>query len=507
MQTVSHFATAGATVLVIINAVYADDNKPPPATNNVTTVSTPAPQPAIATPTGTGLVNDWLRGESDFFRAWDLGGQFRAREEHKENFAAAGQPGAMDFRRIGGDPDNTYLLLRSKLHLGYSPLPWFGAYVEARNSSSTGDDRNPNPESDGALDLHQGYISLGNTVQFPLTAKIGRQELIYGDERLVGTSDWLNVPRVFDAAKLRFETKDIWVDAFVSRPVLTDDNNFNTSNDYEYFSGVYASTRTLVPRQETQLYFLARNTGLGSPTANAGATPQAGGATPRDIYTIGLRVKSLPGQFGGWDYEAELAGQFGRYKETVSGPSLDHEAFAAHVAGGYTWKNTFGTPRLGLEYNFASGDSDPTDGKHETFDNLFPTNHKSYGYMDFVSLQNIHNLRVSGTLKPTKQLTVTLDGHAFWLADTHDSFYTVTGARRGGLAATPGNGYGINPNYSSYVGSEVDLIATYAVRPYAILQGGYGHFFVGGYVSSSLASLPGGATDTDYLYAQFTFNF
>src|SRR6185437_563629 len=268
-----------------------------------------------------------------------------------------------------------------------------------------------------------------NAAQFPLTAKVGRQELVYGDERLVGTSDWLNVPRVFDAAKLRYETTDFWVDAFVSRPVLIDENNFNTSNDYEYFSGIYASTKTLIPRQETQLYFLARNTGPGSPAANAGATPQAGGATPRDIYTIGLRVKSLPGQFGAWDYEAELAGQFGRYKETVAGPSLDQEAFAAHIAGGYTWKNAFGAPRLGLEYNFASGDSDPADGKHETFDNLFPTNHKSYGYMDFVSLQNIHNLRLSGSLKPIKQLTVTLDGHAFWLADTHDSFYTVAGVR------------------------------------------------------------------------------
>src|SRR5207244_5452175 len=87
-----------------------------------------------------------------------------------------------------------------------------------------------------------------------------------------------------------------------------------------------------------------------------------------------------------------------------------------------------------------------------------------YGYMDFVSLQNIHEARASSSLRPMKQLTVTLDYHAFWLADTHDSFYTVAGARRGGLAPTPAGGYGINPNYSSYVGSEVDLIATYAIR-------------------------------------------
>lgn len=70
--------------------------------------------------------------------------------------------------------------------------------------------------------------------------------------------------------------------------------------------------------------------------------------------------------------------------------SLDHEALAASVGGGYTCAKTFGTPRLGLEYNFSSGDHDPTDGKNETLDNLFPTNHKHYGYMDFLGWRNIH---------------------------------------------------------------------------------------------------------------------
>jgi len=481
------------------------DDKSVTSTNRLGTATPPMSKPAAAITPGAGLVNDWLRSESAIFNAWDLGGQFRVREEHKEYFAAAGQAGAVDFRKVGGNPDNTYLLLRERVHLGFK-MDWIGAFVEGQGSSSTGDDRNPNPESNGPFDLHQGYIALGNLKEFPLVAKIGRQEMIYGDERLVGSADWLNAPRAFDAAKLRFETRDVWVEGFAGRVVLIDDNNFDVANDYDWFSGVYASTRTLIPRQETQLYFLARNTGAGSPAANAGAAPQPGGATPRDIYTVGLRVKSLPGQSGGWDYEAELAGQFGRYKETVAGPALDQEALAAHVAGGYTWKNASGSPRLGVEYNYSSGDNNPNDSKHGTFDNLFPSNHKFYGAMDFVSWQNIHDVRVSGSLRPARPLTVALDGHAFWLADTHDSFYTVSGARRGGLAPTPGGGYGINPGYSRYVGSEVEMVVSYAVKTCAVLQGGYGHFFAGSYVKSSLAG-SGGARDADYLYAQATFSY
>jgi hypothetical protein len=80
----------------------------------------------------------------------------------------------------------------------------------------------------------------------------------------------------------------------------------------------------------------------------------------------------------------------------------------------------------------------------------------------------------------------------------------VNAARRG-IASTPG-GYGANSGYDAYVGSEIDLIATWTIRPWAVLQAGYGHFFVGGYVEDSLRNV-GGAKDADFLYAQLTLNF
>lgn len=463
-----------------------------------------APAPAPASPPSAGLLNDYFRGQNPDSKSWDVGGQFRARLEHKEYFAAPGQAGAIDFRAKGGDPDNTYVMLREKLHVGYSPTSWLTFFAEARDSSTHNDDRNPNVESD-TFDLHQGYIQLGNGKDCPFSLKLGRQEMIYGDERLIGASDFNNLGRVFDAAKLRYEDKDLWVDLFTSRVVVPDDNNFNVSNEYDTFSGIYASTKTLIPKQETQVYFLARNTERGSLTLQTGGL--VGLPSPRDIYTIGGRVKSLPGKFNGWDYEGEGAYQFGRFKATAASKSLDQEAFAVHVAGGYTWAKSSVQPRVGLEYNFASGDSSSTDSKHETFENLFPTNHKFYGFMDFISWQNIHNLRATASIKPYKGLSVTADYHLFWLADTHDSFYNVVGAPRTGGGTGTGTGYAINSKYGSFVGSEFDLIATYAIKPYAVLQAGYGHFFVGQYVKQSLAKPAFGAKDADWLYSQVTFNF
>jgi hypothetical protein len=226
-----------------------------------------------------------------------------------------------------------------------------------------------------------------------------------------------------------------------------------------------------------------------------------------------VHFKSLPGKLRGWDYNLEAAGQFGWYKEatagapaSVAGKNLVQQAYAAVASGGYTWTNMPGKPRAGVEYLYSSGDSNPTDGKHQTFDNLFPTNHRQFGIMDIFSWENDQILRFMGSVQPLASLTLTADYRLVWLADTHDSFYTSKGARRGGLGATDGMGYGINPNYGSFVGSEIDLVATYALKHYGSLQAGIAHFFVGDYVKSSLAGI-GGARDATMFYAQFTFNF
>lgn len=463
-----------------------------------------AQSPPATPPPSAGLVNDWLRQQTKDFEPFDLGGQFRSRFEHREHFARPGTPGAVDFRADNVPTGNTYWLFRTKVHLGYSPVDWLRVYAEGRDSFSENDRRNPAPENDRA-DLHQAYVTLGGGKDFPLAVQIGRQELQYGDERLIGSFDWNNIGRVFDATRARYQIASWNVDAFVGRVVVPVDEVFNVANDYDWFSGVYASTRALCPKQETQFYFLARNTGLGSP--NAVEDPLVGLPSPRDIYTLGARFKSLPGELNGWDYTIELAGQLGRFKESASGPSLDHAAFALTAGTGYTVPTCPMNTRLGLEYNFASGDSDPSDHEHETFDNLFPTNHKFYGYMDLAAWQNLHNPRFTLSLKPLKFLTVTLDYHLFWLADTADYFYTASGAPRRGALPGSGTGYDRNPGYNNFVGSELDVVVTYAPKPWLNAQVGYGHFFAGDYVRQSLSAPGYGSSDADWVYTQLTFNF
>src|ERR1051325_9697958 len=106
--------------------------------------------PSVQAPASTsGLLNAWLRRQSPVFSPWDFGGQFRARYEIKENGGSSGGSNPnFDFRRTGVDNDNSFLLLREKIHVGYTPCSWFTVFAEGRDSSSTWDDRHPSPEGD-----------------------------------------------------------------------------------------------------------------------------------------------------------------------------------------------------------------------------------------------------------------------------------------------------------------------------------------------------------------------
>ncbi len=444
----------------------------------------------------TTLVNDWLREKYPAASAWDVGGWVRAQVDVKSNAGISpDQAPDKDFIR-NQSVDNTVFFLREKVHLGYQH-EWFKAYVEARDSSTSGDSRNPNPFSD-VFDLHQAYVTLRNPKEFPVSLKVGRQQMSYGDERWVEVAEWNNLERAFDAAKLRYESEKFWVDGFVSHYVMPDNGNFNQANWHDLFSGIYASSRKLVPGLETDLYFFSRNANPASATI---ANTSGAGVAARDVYTIGARLKSLPGQFKGWDFGTEIAGQVGSVNQ--GGVRLEHEALAANAMGGYTWTNAFGMPRVGLDYTYGSGDSNPTDNKHGTFDLLFGAAHKFYGIMDVTGIRNTHNPGVNFTLKPHKKLNLRLDYLAFWLADTHDLTYAEVGKGR------TLNGYGIKPGNSSFFGSEIDFIANWAATSFLSLQAGYSHFFPGDYVKQSVASVPanGGAVAADYFYAMTTLKF
>jgi hypothetical protein len=472
--------------------------------------------PAKAAPS-VGLLNDWLRRQSPEFEAWDIGGQFRLRFADSESAVPAA--GTMTGIPTGGKPLTTpvnpntdfiangkpnssdELLLRERVHLGCTPASWLTAFAEFQSATENRDQRSPSPDQDEA-NLRQASLSLGDPKNFPLTAKVGRQELIYGDQRFAGVGDWNNPGRTFDAVKLRYAGDAFWVDAFSGNVVVPCNGHFDNSNSHDWFSGIYASSDKLLPWQESQVYFLSRNADANAVSAEAADVPGTP-TTARDIYTFGFRFKSLPGKLGGWDYSLEAAGQLGGIYNSTLKTRLDQQAYAVFACAGYTWKNVWAAPRLGIGFEGGSGDSNSNDGKSGTFDNLFGSNHSFYGQMDLFCERNMNIPRISASATPLKNLTLTADYLWFYLASTRDLLYPVSGSGRNS------NGYGIHPGFSSEAGSELDLTASYALKPWCKLQAGYGHFFVGDYIKESAATVAanGGASDADWVFVQTTISF
>jgi hypothetical protein len=469
-----------------------------------------------------GYLNQYLRTTDPAAKTWDADVNVRLREEDKDGAGTTDAGSNWDFsERLQDDTHNTYQLLRIMPRVGYTASS-YSLFFEGRSSYSFGDERynatapgHNLPELDGPLDVYQAYAVIGNPKQFPLTLKIGRQELVYGDQRLVGHARWLNVPRTFDAVKLRYENPSFSVDVFTGGVVYVRHDRLNRSNDQDVFSGAYFTFPKLAQNQIVETCLFARNVARGIVTDDWSAVAAPGRMTaPQDLYTLGLRVKSKPGAYGPWDFGYEAAWQFGNRTAVfpatpaataLTAPRLTQGAYAIIAQLGRSWKTAW-SPRLAVIGSIASGDDDPADGKSSTFQNLFPSNHLLYGAMDLTGLQNARNLRLAFSVKPKPNLTLAVETNIQWLDRSTDFWYNAAGAPRNftGAAAGSGGGYRINPGYDRKLGHEIDLLAGWTFAPSAQLEVGASRYYRGKYIKQSLASV--GSKDAGYLYVQLTLN-
>lgn len=78
-----------------------------------------------------------------------------------------------------------------------------------------------------------------------------------------------------------------------------------------------------------------------------------------------------------------------------------------------------------IEYNYASGDANPKDGRRGTFDQLYATAHDKYGMDDQVGWKNIPNARFAFETQASKKWSTVAKYDAWWLANPHDGLYNA----------------------------------------------------------------------------------
>ena len=391
----------------------------------------------------------------------DVGGEYRLRQ-HNEHILTR---------------NDNFLLQRFRLYGDLHVDDWCRFYGEMIDAQSTWGDLTPRPTEINrfdALDLF-GDVKFLESEEGKFWVRAGRQELLYGAQRLISPLDWSNTRRTFDGAKVFYRSGDWDVDGFWTRPVpfaqhLTAPHAFDHPDLNQEFYGVYASRKNL-GSVTADLYFL-RYAGVNS-------APNFG------YNTMGSR---LEGSVDQWLWEVEGAYQFGDYGS------------ATQNAGFYTLGLGRKLPDLPLKpvlwayFDWASGDRNPLDGVHGTFNQLFPLGHKYLGYMDIVGRQNIEDLNVQLTLNPSKKVEFMVWYHIFKLQQARDGLYDAAGRL---IRIDPTGAAGQD------VGQELDLTTKIAFTPRTELLLGYSHLFPGAF----LLDTPGGAPGKDFYYTQFSLRF
>lgn len=287
---------------------------------------------------------------------------------------------------------------------------------EEANTATTGND-------DQAIDLSQAYVEIGNLFDQPLSVKFGRQAMAYGEHRLIGSFEWSNNARRFDAIKLMYKHDIVDIDAWTAK---ISEANEDWGNE-DSFNGIYAMLKN-VPKNAVDLYLLQK-------VANFGDT---------NFYTLGGRVKGAVEQFN-VDYTAEVAVQTGDATKTA-----DQDASAYAIRAGYTVPDILGGLRVGVEYDAATGEDTGTTDK-EAFDNLYPTNHYLYGFTDDVGWSNTRAWSVNVSLKPIDKVKAAVE---YW-------DYTLDEKDSGGK---DDNGTEINVKLNHELSKNINCEAAYVIR-------------------------------------------
>jgi hypothetical protein len=254
------------------------------------------------------------------------------------------------------------------------------------------------------------------------------------------------------------------------------DGEFDKSGNGNAFAGAYAVAPSVMPKGSVEPYlFWKRDSRLATERATLGTL---------NLTTLGVRwVGRLPANF---EYNTDTALQRG---------SLGIDAVSAW-AGHYALRSP-GVGKMALrassEFNYASGDKNPTDGTRGTFDQLYPTAHDKYGLADQVSWRNIRHMRAGIELTPLKGLPVGVNYHSWWLNESRDGLYNASGT----LLARVATGAD-----SRHVGQEVDVQVSKVLSPQVQLAAGYAHIFPGAFLKQAT---PGASYSHPYVMATYVF--
>ena len=343
---------------------------------------------------------------------------------------------------FGREPDLEAAFVRSRLGIAFKPNGYLRLVASVQDSRAPGYGANAPGSARDGVDLFESYLELSPDAKRGFGAAFGRMALAYGETRLLATSNWGNVPRGFDGARLYWRLPQGRIEVLWVSPVKVRIGEFNRPVFGERVWGTYNTFPDAFGKNLVEVYILRHEQNrLGG--FNGGS--RAAGTDRMHTNTFGVRLSGPLA--GNYRYNLEISVQNGKI-----GPA-EHRGLA--WAGWLSRRWQLGGKTLDLlgEYKYASGTGNPNDPlKSRTFDVLFPSTHDKFGHVDLFGWRNIHNTRSQVMLGLTKALAVNAMYNSWWLASSRDALYSSSGR----AIARSMDGFS-----GRHIGQEADLFGTY----------------------------------------------
>jgi len=361
----------------------------------------------------------------------------------------------------GDTPNDSdgYTLTRYLLHVDYHAFKSLRVFFQLQSSIS-GSRVDPSPVDENTLDIHQAFFdwNIINSERTNLIFRIGRQEMLYGSQRLIAVREFPNNRMAFDGTRLMLAEKNLKTDLFYTHPVAGQEKIFDDLffNEKAKLWGSYTTIGNIPVLNSVDVYYL----GLWKQHV------KFDDATGKELrHSLGTRIWKSKGD---WRYDFEAVYQFG------SAGRKDINGWTISSNTSYQFTQAKFRPKFGLKSEAISGDRNRGDQKLQTFNALYPRG-AYFGLAGLIGPSNLIDVHPSIELEFTKSINVMVDYDIFWRLSDADGIYAPNTQLiySGGLSS------------ENFVGTQLAATVAYQPNSFILIKAEGIYFDSGSFINDS----------------------
>lgn len=397
-----------------------------------------------------------------------FGGEIREQYQYFQNQNFGDVPPTFEKKSVG------QLWHRVMLHSNIELNSRIRLFVQL-NSTFTLFNPNPiTPEIDeNQLSLHQAFLDFSFNKKSKI--RLGRQELGYGNNRILAYREGPNTRLTFDGIIFKYNNDKRNIDLLAITPIISKQYIFDDDSYEEYVYGMYG-TEIVMPKKILLDYYML---GFSSKKRKYNFNS---GEENRQVF--GFRFFSKNSKL---NYEFEGTYQTGTFNK------LNIDAYG--ISGNINYKVLQKANLVfGVTVNYFTGDKNKNDNKLNTYNSIFSK--PQFGLSAPIGSSNIQNFHPYVQFTPVKKLFVETGVYFISRQSTQDGTYSPGMAQ---IRITPPNSY---TSDEKRIGTQYSLETNYQFNQNLSFAIDAAFFQAGKYVKET-----GKGLDISYISGRTTFKF